>query len=249
MATNELAYFTDSVNSLMEGKLILVDKHIATLLKCVATSQTLCKCLAETVKTMYYPTELSRAKVSWTNSIGVVESRLKLPADRDRLFAFVVCLLTEIDSGRRNFIDFLKEFYNATDNDQSYAMFVREVLQPFKRAGESLLRNVDPQSLSMEFAEQAENFFKAERIYIETTFLQRIFAKMDNIRTSLITVINKQQQDEFLCASEYLVNAFYLKNPKIIKICLLAYSAIVAKYPFAENKLKELSDLTEQIQL
>ena len=60
MNTNELAIFNDSVNTLIQGQLILVDKHIANVLKCVASSPVLCKTLADTVKTMSYATEFSR---------------------------------------------------------------------------------------------------------------------------------------------------------------------------------------------
>ena len=144
MNTNELAFFTSSVNRLIEGQLILVDKHIATVLKSVASSPTLCKALSNTLKTMSYATEFSRARVTWTSVEGVKESRLKLPVERNRMFAFVVCLLTEVDCGKRNIMDFLREYYNASDTDGSYARFASEVLKPFKSAGENLLREFDP---------------------------------------------------------------------------------------------------------
>ncbi len=160
MNTNELAFFTSSVNRLIEGKLILVDKHIATVLKSVATSPTLRRCLAETVKTMSYAMEFSRARV------------------------FVVCLLTEIDNGRRNFLDFLREYYNDVNNDARYARFASEVLKPFKEAGEDLLRSVDPDSLNADFVRQAEQYFSAEKIYVETNVMAQVFTLMEEIRLS-----------------------------------------------------------------
>lgn len=241
--TNELAYFTNSVNTLIEGKLILVDKHIATVLKCVATSPTLCKTLSETVKTMSYATEFSRARVTWTRNDGVVESSLKLPADRNRLFSFVVCLLTEVDSGRRNFLDFLKEYYNDADSNVSYYRFANEALKPFKKAGENILRSVDPESLITEFSEQAERYFAAEKIYLDGTFLNNVFNVMEEIRLLLQPSLNEQDLSEFVSVSEYFVNALYLKNPKILKVCWLAYKNVLTKYLLVVSQLEQLTSL------
>ena len=248
MNTKEIAYFTDSVNTLIEGKLILIDKHIAQVLKCVAMSETLCHALSETIQTMSYVTEFSRARVTWTRGDGVVEARLKLPVDRNRLFAFVVCLLTEVDSGRRNILDFLKEYYNDVNNDASYAKFAEEVLKPFKKAGEAILSTIDPESLNVKNVEQAERFFKAEKIYIETGVLQQVLGEMEQIR-HIVTELKlpSSQEYEFNTVSEYLVNALYLKNPKILSVSFLAYKNTVLRYATAIAHLQKIAQLLNDV--
>lgn len=249
MSTNELAIFNDSVNKLIQGKLILVDKHIAQVLQCVAASPVLCKCLADTVKTMSYATEFSRAVVSWTRSDGITESRLKLPVDRNRMFAFVVCLLTEVDSGRRNLLEFLKEYYNDINNDASYARFAEEVLKPFKRVGENLLSTVDPDSMNAEFVEQAEYFFKAEKIYVESSTLTAMLDTMEAIRQQLTSKrLTNNEWTEATTVSEYLVNALYLKNPKILRLAWIAYKNTMARFEVFEGLIK-LGDLFAKISL
>ena len=248
MKTNELANFVDSVNTPIEGKLILVDKHIASVLQCVATSPILCKALSDTLKTMSYATEFSRARVAWTRSDGVVEARLKLPADRNRLFTFVVCLLTEVDSGRRNLLDFLKEYYNDVNNDASYARFASEVLKPFKSAGEHVLSSVDPESVNVQYVEQAEKFFKAEKIYIDTRVLNQLFGEMDAIRRILDgQKLSEGEAFEVSAVTEYFVNALYLKNPKILAVSYLAYKNTVARYPATVNHVKVIVQLLSSI--
>ena len=111
---------------------------------------------------------MSRARVTWTRSDGVVVSQLKLPQDRNRLFAFVVCLLTEVDSGRRNFLDFLREYYTDEYNNPSYAKFADEVLRPFKAAVTGILSSIDPDSLSPTKTTGAERCFSVEQIYVES---------------------------------------------------------------------------------
>lgn len=244
MNTNELAFFTSSVNRLIEGQLILVDKHIATVLQSVAKSPTLCRVLSQTLKSMSYATEFSRARVTWTSVDGVKESRLKLPIDRSRQFAFVVCLLTEVDCGKRNFLDFLREYYNAGDNDSSYARFASEVLKPFKSAGENFLREVDPDSLNAEFFAQAEQYFASEKMYVETNALAEIFTLMEEIRLTLIDQrLDPDDLAEVALTSEYLVNALYLKNPKIIRISYIAYKNAVKNYPVVSAKLTQIINL------
>lgn len=248
MNTNELAFFTSSVNRLIEGKLILVDKHIATVLKSVAASRTLCKALSNTLKTMSYATEFSRARVTWTSADGTKESRLKLPVERNRQFAFVVCLLTEVDCGKRNIMDFLREYYNAGDNDGSYARFASEVLKPFKAAGENLLREVDPESLNAEYVAQAEQYFASEKMYVETNTMGALFALMEEVRLILIDQqMDSDATNEAALVSEYLVNALYLKNPKILKIAYIAYKNTLSKFPVVADKLAEIAKLFKKI--
>lgn len=244
MNTNELAYFTSSVNRLIEGQLILVDKHIATVLKSVAKSPTLCRALTNALKNMSYATEFNRARVTWTSADGVRESKLKLPADRNRMFAFVVCLLTEVDCGKRNFLDFLRDYYSAGDNDASYARFASEVLKPFKSAGENLLREVDPDSLNAEFVAQAEQYFASEKTYVQTNTLADIFTLMEEVRLILIEQhLDAAEIAEVAETSECLVNALYLKNPKIIRVCYIAYKNTVKGYTVVADKLAEIVKL------
>ncbi|MCM1534072.1 MAG: hypothetical protein NC099_05415 [Corallococcus sp.] len=250
MGTNELAFFTSSVNRLIEGKLILVDKHIATVLKCVAKSPTLCRTLSETVKTMSYATEFSRARITWTSVDGVVESKLKAPQDRNRLFAFVVCLLTEVDSGRRNILEFLREYYNAETADAGYARFANEILKPFKAAGESILRSIDPDSLDAEYLAQAQQYFSAEKIYVETGVMASVFTLMEEIRLILIDQnLSETAVAEAAAVGEFLVNAMYLKNPKILKVSWIAYKNTIKEFDAVADKLAEIASMMEKIVL
>lgn len=248
MSTNEISDFTDSVNKLIEGKLILIDKHIAQVLKCVAASPTLCRVLSETVKTMSYATEFSRARVTWTRSDGTVECSLKLPADRNRLFAFVVCLLTEVDTGKRNILDFLKEYYNAGNNDSSYQRFAEEVLKPFKQAGEALLSNIDPEGFNFEYTEQAERYFRAEKIYVDSNVLRQILDEVEAIRQTVLKFsLSQNAMLEYNTASEYFVNALYLKNPKIISVSFLAYKYVALKYPDTASHVQNLTAMLAKV--
>lgn len=248
---NDLAYFTDSVNTLIESKLILVEKNIASVLKCVATVPALCNCLSETCQTMSYVTEFSRARVTWTRPDGSVEARLKMPTDRDRLFSFTVCLLAEVDGGRRNFLEFLKEYYNDSDNDIAYEKFVNEVLKPFKWAGESILQTVQPQTVTAETVSRADKFFAAETIYIDPVAFDGLLAQLDEVtRLFYLAGLDAQQHfDDVMTACDYFTNALYLKNPKILKISWIALRALMELYPFADDCRAKMAELVSKIKL
>lgn len=242
MSTNDLAKFTESINVLIEGKLILVNKNIASVLESVASSQILCKCLADTLRTTSYATEYSRARVCWTRSDGVVVSQLKLPQDRNRLFAFVVCLLTEVDSGRRNIVDFLREFYTDQNGDPSYERFANEVLRPFKHAVEAILCSVDPESLNPEKVVVAERFYNPERVYVDSATVVGIISVMDDLRVALRSEqLSMREQNEVRKVHEYLLNALYLKNPRVLELSWIAYKNTLRIYQSAYYLLEKLS--------
>jgi hypothetical protein len=169
--------------------------------------------------------------VSWTTTEGRVINQLKLPVDRNRLFSFVVCLLTEVDSGRRNFLDFLKEFYHPTDSNLGYEKFANEVLKPFKQAGVSLLANVDPESLNGEHTARAEKFFAAENMYIQSQLLKDVFGQIEQINIKVhCDDFPTAVVEEISVLCEYFSNALYLKNPKILWVVWIAFKRTVKQY-------------------
>ena len=248
---NELAYFTDSVNKLIDGKLILVDKNIASVLRCVAAVPALRKCLADTVRSVSYVTEFSRARVTWTRPDGTVEARLKLPAERNRIFSFVVCLLTEVDSGRRNFLEFLREYYDDKDNNAAYEKFAEQALRPFKRAGESILQTVDPESLNTEWVMRAERYFNVEKTYIPTNVLGELLNCVQQVAAEFYSAGEtalRHYEDVMNCC-ECFTHALYLKNPRIILPSWLALRGIMEQYPFAQELLQKMTALMQHVSI
>ncbi|MDE7454262.1 MAG: hypothetical protein K2M64_00335, partial [Clostridia bacterium] len=130
----------------------------------------------------------------------------------------------------------------------SYARFASEVLKPFKSAGENLLREVDPDSLNAEYVAQAEEYFTVEKAYIESNTMASIFTLMEDVRLILIDQqLDDELSNDVAVASEYLVNAMYLKNRKIIKIAYIAYKNTLRSIPVASQKLAEIIKLFDTI--
>lgn len=248
---NQQLSFSKCVDDIINCKLIIVDKHIASLLRCVAKENVLTACISDTLKNSSYVTEFSRARVTLTRPDGTREARLKLPADKNRLFTFVVCLLMEIDSGRRNFIDFLKEYYYNVDSNISYEQFVSAVIKPFKKAGESLLKVDVIEDIDNQAQLQAERYFFAEKVLIPLELTREILSKLEDIRQLLnngVTFDSLLQQRECIYMCNALTHAIHLNNAKIIQIVYVGFKNTLAPIKVLDNEVAIVTSLILKIQ-
>ncbi len=246
--SNGLALFTSSINQLIESPLIMVNKQIANLLQTVTRVPALMKTLQETVKTSSYATEFSRAKVTLTRPDGTLECKLKLPTEQTRLFTFVVCLLMQVDSAKLNFIDFLKEYFYQEDSNDSYALFVAEVLKPFKQAGESLLYTQDPYSLDAENVERAEKYFYAERSYISTEALRQALSLVQDVRQAIDQLDFACEEDRIdaVTICNAMSNALHLKNARILSFVWIGFKNTFRHYQTVQICVEQLAKLLQE---
>jgi hypothetical protein len=241
---NELARFSAKVNDLLASRFIISDKRIAALLKCVVSTPQLTDCIKKTNRDFSYAGEFARNRVVlYEGENGYIRSRLSLPVDKGRLFTFVFCLLAEFDSRRRDLSKFLGEYYFDEDINVSFEKFCDEIVRPFKKAGEHILREIDPESLDAEMLEQGEGFFKAERVYIstlsydKTVDLLNLFAKKLHGGDILATAQEKVEAAE---TAEALIYAIMSKNPKLIRLMWLAFKNSCGKLKGGEKSVTEV---------
>ncbi len=248
MSNNGLALFTASINQMMESPLIMVDKQIANLLSSVTRVPELMKCLQETIKATNYATEFSRAQVVLTRPDGTVERKLKLPTEPTRLFTFVVCLLMQVDSNKLNFIDFLKEYFYQEDSNDSYTIFVAEVLKPFKQAGEAILYTQDPFSLDAENVERAEKYFYAERSYLSTEALRQMLSLVENVRQSIDSLAFDCDTDRIdaVTICNAMSNALHLKNARILSFVWIGFKNTFKYHPQLQENVTALGVLLQE---
>ena len=246
--SNGLALFTSSINQLIESPLIMVDKKIANLLQAVTRVPALMKTLQDTVKASSYATEFSRAKVTLTRPDGTLERKLKLPAEQTRIFTFVVCLLMQVDSGKLNFIDFLKEYFYQEDSNDSYTIFVAEVLKPFKQAGESILYTQDPYSLDLDNVERAEKYFYAERTYISTEALRQMLSIVQDVRQSIegLQFACDEDRIDAVAICNAMSNALHLKNARILSFVWIGFKNTFRYHPSVCDFVANLGLLLQQ---
>ncbi|MEG1706954.1 MAG: hypothetical protein RR086_05245 [Clostridia bacterium] len=218
MATDSIELFENRINALISCKLILSDRHISNLLKCITVIPTFTDCIKETLAVTGYKTEFSRAKVTVTKSDGTLQSKLKLPIEKSRLFTFVTCLLTEVDCGRRSFVEFLSDYFYSGDSNASYELFCQQVLKPYKKSGEAILRDVDPSSLDLESIEKADKFFVSEKVFLSAQQISAICDIINRIKVKFdsYTFPTALKKTECFDELESFHNAIKSRNPKLI---------------------------------
>ncbi len=123
--------FAAQCDELMSSKLIMSNQKIRMLLKCLAYYDELREVIDDCKFNFDYKDEYTRAIVN----IGTV-SVFRLPASPRKKVALVVCLLLDFDEPRRNFVQFLQDYFdfNADDRNAAYFAFCKNVIIPFKEA-------------------------------------------------------------------------------------------------------------------
>lgn len=214
------------------------------MLQCVSQIKPLLDCAVQALQENSYAVEFARARSTVTLQDGSEQSRLKPPASDKTMFAFVVCLLTEFDSGRRNLTDFLSEYYQG-DANESYHRFAEDFLRRFKDIGTDILRNIDPDSFNQEDENKASLFFNAEKVYINSSVLFELTDTIDKFLAKLRndSYYSQQSREDTLLAVYSLRNALYLKNPKIIRLSWVATKSVLQNTRSADTYLRRIFDL------
>ena len=243
---NDLALFSEKVNDLLTSKFIISEKRITDLLKFVVSTQSLTVPLRKTIKDFSYAAEFARNKLILSDEPGAVRSKLSLPVDRGRLFAFVFCLLAEFDTHKREFSSFVMEYFYDEDINFAYEKFLDEVIRPFKKAGEYILKDVDPDSLDSQPLKDGEEFFKAERVYISSPSYEKIITSLHFFKKKLDAEIPASSADkaEAKEVADGLTYALMSKNPKLIRLMWLAFKSACERFKGAE---KFVADIKEQL--
>lgn len=124
----KISEFINSVDGLINGKFILADIKISNLLNMIATNTALYNYIKKCLIEFSFEKELSRAEVKNRFNNG----EFKLPPEREKIVAFVFCLLVECDAKRMDFFGFINENFSASKNMSEYSNFAQSVLVPFK---------------------------------------------------------------------------------------------------------------------
>ena len=221
---NDLFLFTERANAMIESKYILAAKKISSLLKGVVSISILMDNVSHCLKSFSYATEFARNR-KFVADGSQIKTKLTLPVDKVKLFTFVFCLLAEVDSGSRDFTKFLNEYFNSSSLNDSYDAFCAEIIVPFKKAGENIIKEADPDCEDLLAVQKGLEFFDAEPIYMTPavndavlTILSKIMVRLDNDFQG-----DGQDRAECVAITDAFFSAFLTKNPKLISITWIGF--------------------------
>jgi len=252
--------FNERVHNLINSHLLLADKAISLLLKCVASIPEFTAILGQTLARVSYVEEFERSRVIYFKD-GKTHVRFVLPGDKNRTFTLVVCLLSEMDAGRRNLLQFLHEYFPNQESDDflAYQRFSQTILVPFAKAGDTILKDMET-SVSFASKAETEEFF-SNPTSSATQPLQQKSVDMDVYKKLVYELeafcfkvendasISLLQRNECLILAGALRDAIIDKNPKLIHQLWIGFNNTLIVNNVNNDSCVKIQNLLEEIDL
>lgn len=144
---SKIAQFVSSCDDMANGKFILADVKINRILNMIAGSDELYRYISECLVGYDFSREYHRAEVKNGLNGGI----FAVPAEPNKLVAFVFCLLVECDAKRLDFYNFVNENFAGDTRSEAYNTFSKKLIKPFKEivAGHFGLAEGDESEVSL----------------------------------------------------------------------------------------------------
>ena len=234
----KISEFINSVEGLINGKFILADIKISNLLNMIATNTALYNYIKKCLIEFSFEKELSRAEVKNRFYNG----EFKLPPEREKIVAFVFCLLVECDAKRMDFFGFINENFQATKNMSEYSNFAQSVLVPFKdiiiehfyNENEEKEQNIE-ENIQNENEENEVNIIRTD-----------IFSSLKEILTNVldnITIDRKIKQHDKENLNYIINNIIYsmkYEDMNIVNAFIAVLDILADKYAVLRLPLKDI---------
>ena len=234
----KISEFINSVEGLINGKFILADIKISNLLNMIASNQALYNYIKKCLIDFSFEKELSRADVKNRFNNG----EFKLPGEKEKVVAFVFCLLVECDAKRMDFYGFINENFKATNNSSEYVNFSKTVLIPFKNIIiDYFYKEEEPEEEQIPIKEEY-----IEPIQEETHIVNDIYFTLKDILTNMldnITIDRKVKPQDKENLSYIVKNIIYslkYKDLNITNAFIAVLDILADKYACLRLPLKDI---------
>lgn len=182
MENNELKDFNTACDDFLNGKYILAESKISSILLTLSKNNKLKDIVAECVNNYNFSSAFDEA----VGDNGIIT----LPQDAKGIIAFSFSLLYNIDVKNIDFYDFLTAYYNFDElnNMGSFQLFVNNIVLPFKEA----INNVYERTHVLVNSEDYQNNIYNKLKKICTIHLDDLdqFRLRDANREELATLLN-----------------------------------------------------------
>lgn len=232
----KISEFINSVEGLINGKFILADIKISNLLNMIATNQALYNYIKQCLIDFSFEKELSRADVKNRFNNG----EFKLPLEKEKVVAFVFCLLVECDAKRMDFYGFINENFKATNNMSEYANFSKTVLIPFKNIIIDYFYKEETEEEKEEIVEDQAPSFN------ETTAVNDIYSTLKDILNNMldnITIdrkVKSQDKENLTYIINNIIYSLKYKDLNITNAFIAVLDILADKYACLRLPLKDI---------
>lgn len=253
---NSIEFFNERLNNLINCHLLLADKAISMLLKCIASTPEFTSVVGQTLERISYVEEFERSRVFYFKD-GKTHLKFVLPNDKNRAFTLVVCLLSEIDAGRRNLLHFLHEYYPNPESDDfvAYQRFVQNILIPFGKAGESILRANGTSVFVADTPKSQEvsvsNVNKPTSQQVPVDLYKKIVFELESFcfKVENDASVSLIQKNECISLANALHDAILDKNEKLIRQLWIGFNNTLIVNNVNNDSCVKIQNLLEEASL
>ncbi len=172
---------------------------------------------------------------------SMVTGRLKLPDDEYKVIVFVTKLLLDIDRGKIDYFNFLKNTFPRIDLNDSYYDFCKSIIYPYVKAFEKLLSVAD-RVVAIENVEQVKSLPRqlVEMLQSNIVSIYEQLAEdraLSELARQEITVILEGLNLSVETGNVVLIKSLWLG----LKYALVANKAYTSQVKAFENELKNYS--------
>lgn len=238
----KVSEFLSSVDGLINGKFILADIKISNILKMIASNSALYGYIKNCLIDFSFDKELSRAEVKNRFNNG----EFKLPMEKNKIVAFVFCLLVECDAKRMDFYGFINSNFKADNNGSEYANFAKTILVPFKQIIiDEFLNKVEEENVE---EQQIEETAESEEINVVNDIFSKIGESLncmqDNIAIDRRIKAGDKENLNYIIKN--ILYSFKYKDLNIVNAFVSVLDILADKYAALRLPLKDIkSDLLD----
>lgn len=212
---DSIQLFEERCEDLAQSPFILADKKISNLLRTVAVQEDLYRLTERTLERFNYEVEFMKARRPRPDRPE--RMTLVLPDSREKLAAFVFCLLCEFENGERDLQTFLDAFFEADSTVEAFSAFTAAVIRPYRLAVRQLYAEqkaeADPK------AAERKPFFGVETVSSEPKALEQLSGCCQEIvaAVSAESTLSAEDKQDMLTLSEALFHAVLTRDKRLIK--------------------------------
>ncbi|HJD05852.1 MAG TPA: hypothetical protein IAB72_03130 [Candidatus Onthoplasma faecipullorum] len=202
---HDLINFNTACDEFVNGKYILADVKISSLLNIIAEDEKLRNIVASTLEDYDFKEKLINATKSEGNGYVLI-----LPTDEKEIIAFVYSLFYRFNNKTIDFYDFISQYYKSDDENpgKEFYNFANAIITPFKNAINSIYSK---RHVIVEADDYQKNYYNKL-----ITTVKLIVKNIDNYKLKM------NEKEEFTM----LLNSLYLASQKNDK--KLVFSLMVA---------------------
>ena len=202
---HDLINFNTACDDFVNGKYILADVKISSLLNIIAEDNKLRNIVASTLEDYDFKEKLINATKSEGNGYILI-----LPTDEKEIIAFVYSLFYRFNNKSIDFYDFISQYYKSDDENpgKEFYNFANAIITPFKNAINSIYSK---RHVIVEADDYQKNYYNKL-----ITTVKLIVKNIDNYKLKM------NEKEEFTM----LLNSLYLASQKNDK--KLVFSLVVA---------------------